>query len=150
MATALEIAVVIALLFVLNRNRMLHRRLDAAVTSSCRKFVVGDELRSVAVTSASGKASELDLQHGRFVVAIVDPNCGSCAETVRQAEASPHVQILSLAEPSRTFAALKPSPRTFVIDLRRPLGKLAGGAPQIFTVDGGRIVRTCLTISECS
>jgi hypothetical protein len=149
LAAALEVAVVVALLLVLKHNHTLRQQLAAAAKGTCRKFVVGDEITSVSAISASRKLSVLDLRHGRSVIAIVDPECASCADTIRQAEISPRVQILSLAEPSRTFAALRSTSRTFAIDPRQPLGKLGGGVPQIFAVETGKVVRTCSTISEC-
>ena len=107
-----------------------------------------DVIRTVPAKDLDGHAHVVDLQHGRNVVAIVDPSCASCRELVATMDVLPAVQVFSVAsaEASRPLAA-KIHGTTSIVGNDAPAQFHL--YPQLFIVDDGLVVRTCAKVSEC-
>jgi hypothetical protein len=144
------VVVVFALLiwnnFALRRQQAVMAR--AAVQS--RGFVPKDEIGDVSMVDLSGVPARLRLGQGRHVVAVVDPRCESCRELVATLRPTPDLVVVSVAPPelTRTMAA-----QAGLAAVTHTLGQRSASPwriyPQVLVVDGGRVVRTCLTVAEC-
>jgi hypothetical protein len=151
MTIAAEAAIVIGVLFVLYHNVTLRRSLK--VTSKwAPRFNARGYVAPIAVFDLAGKSMSLDLRTGRSIVAIIDPECATCAATMEEAQRAPNVLIVSVGDPAQTRKLLgnpQSGRRTFVFDRRRGTREVLGAFPQVFAVDDGKVVRTCSSVREC-
>jgi hypothetical protein len=152
----LEGAVVVMFLLLIGSNFTLRRQVHAAAvpTVSQHGFVPRDVLPPFPVVDTAGKPQTLDLRAGRTIVAIVDPGCGSCRELVASLRGATDVRVLSVATPEETRRLAEQSGLGAVtFTLGTPLPKRLESTlriyPQLFVVDGGKVVRSCATIGEC-
>jgi hypothetical protein len=152
----LEAAVVVVFLLLIWSNFTLRRQARAAAipTISQHGFVPRDFIRTIPVLDVNGNAGTLDLQRGRTIVAIVDPRCDSCRELVVSMRGTPGIRVLSMAPREETRKMAEQSGLTAVTSmLGKPLPTRLESQlqiyPQLFVVDGGKVVRSCATLAEC-
>jgi hypothetical protein len=151
----LEVAVAVVFLLLIWHNYTLRRQLAraAAASRTARGFVPNDTLASVPTLDRNGNPGSLDLENTRTTLAIVDPRCDSCRELLRQLPPS-GVQIVSVAPVAETAALAKEVKAEAITHaLGRPLPSALEAKfhinPQVFVVDRGRVVRTCVNFAEC-
>jgi hypothetical protein len=158
--TVLEAAVVVVFALLIWNNFSLRRQARAAAVPSIREhaFVARDYVPFIPTIDLAGKAGGLDLRSGRTTIAIVDPRCDSCREmiaTMRSMRGASGIRILSVAPVAETRKmADEMGLAASTTILGRPLPKQIEGQlqiyPQLFIVDHGKVVRTCLSVAECS
>ena len=148
----LEGAVVVVFVLLIWNNYSLRQqqRLMAKAMAQGRGFAPKDSIAEVNTIDLSGRPAQLHLGQGRHVVAVVDPRCDSCQELVATLRPSPDLLVVSLAPPEvmrpmATRAGLASAAHT----LRQPIARPWLTYPQLFVVDRGTVVRTCLTVAEC-
>jgi hypothetical protein len=153
----LEGAVVVLFLLLIGSNYTLRRQAHAAaITVSEHGFVARDVFPpAIPVVDLQGKPRTLDLRTARTTVAIVDPRCESCRELVATLRDASNVRVLSVAplEETRRMAGQSGlAGATFTLGIS-PLPKRFASKlqiyPQLFIVDGGKVVRSCATLAEC-
>lgn len=154
--TVLEIGVVVLVALLIWKNFALRRQARAIAAAPVRQhaFVARDAVTSIPIVDLTGKRGALDLQSGRTTIAIVDPGCDSCRELVASLRGASGVRVLSLAplDETRQLAAqsgLGAAVSAIGSPLPKPVAAQLQIYPQLFIVDHGRVVRTCLTIAEC-
>jgi hypothetical protein len=148
----MEIALVVAFVLLLMSHRELRRQLKAAATHSAERMNAGDRVPSLSVTDFSGKDIDLDLRNGRFIVAVVNPTCPSCAESIQAIQNVRDSYLISVSghpDDTRLLGALKSASRTYVVSPRHPQRKLLSTIPQVFVVEQGTVARTCRRVSDC-
>jgi len=144
---------VLAVFVLLIWNNFSLRRQQAVMARAAvqlRGFVPKDRIGDVSMVDLSGAPARLRLGQGRHVVTVVDPRCDSCRELVATLRPSPDLVVVSVAPPdlTRTMAA-QSGLAAVTHTLRQPTASPWRIYPQVFVVDGGTVVRTCLTIAEC-
>ena len=148
----LEGAVVVVFVLLIWNNYTLRQqqRIMAKAMSHGRGFAPQDSIGDVATVELSGRPAQLHLGQGRHVVAVVDPRCDSCRELVATLRPSPDLVVMTLAPPelARPMAA-QAGLTAMTHSLRQPLARPWLVYPQVFVVDRGKVVRTCLTVAEC-
>jgi hypothetical protein len=149
----LEAAVVVIFAFLIWKNHSLRRQqaLAAAAFQRARAFAAHDVISEVATVELSGQSGQIDLRDGRHVILVVDPRCDSCRGVLETlGPPRPDLVVISVAPPdlTRTMAAqFRLAAVTHA--LRQPAAPQWQIYPQIFVVDRGQVVRTCLTVAEC-
>jgi hypothetical protein len=146
----LEGAVVVVFMLLIWNNYSLRQqqKMMAKAMGQGRAFIPKDAIGEVNTTDLSGRPARLHLGQGRHVVAVVDPRCDSCRELVASLRPSPDLLVVSTAPPEvmRPMAMRAGLPAH---SLRQPIARPWLTYPQLFVVDGGKVVRTCLTVAEC-
>lgn len=148
----LEGAVVVVFALLVWNNFSLRRQqaVMARAAVQARGFVPKDVIGDVSMVKLSGEPAHLRINQGRHVVAVVDPRCDSCRELVATLRPSSDLVVVSLAPPELTRTMVAQSGLAAVTHtLRKPNASPWQIYPQVFVVDGGTVVRTCLTIAEC-
>lgn len=150
--TVLEVAVVAVFALLIWQNLALRRQARAAATPSVRQhaFVARDAIGSVPVLDLTGRPGVLDLQAGRTTIAIVDPRCDSCRELLATLRGAAGVVVLSVAPVGETQTLARESGLGAVVRaLGAPVPAQFQIYPQLFVVDHGKVVRTCVSLAEC-
>ncbi|HEX6642697.1 MAG TPA: hypothetical protein VF215_16380, partial [Thermoanaerobaculia bacterium] len=129
-------------------------RAAAIPTVSQHGFVPRDALRTIPIVDVNGHAGTLDLQRGRTIVAIVDPRCESCRAIVNSMRGASGIRILSMAPLAETREMAQKTGLTPAIAmLGKPVPMRLESQlqiyPQLFIVDGGKVVRSCASLEEC-
>ena len=153
----LEGAVVVLFLLLIRNNYTLRRQARAAaITVSEHGFVARDVVPpAIPVVDVGGKPQTLDLRTARTTVAIVDPRCESCRELVSTLRGTSAVRVLSVAPLEETRRMAQQSglaQATFTLgqsSLPKRFESKLRIYPQLFIVDGGKVVRSCATLAEC-
>jgi hypothetical protein len=146
----LEAAVVVVFALLIWNNFALRRQTAhaAAAFKSARAFAVHDSFGALPVTELTGARATLPID-GRIIVAIVDPQCDSCRALLADIRPDSGIQVLSVAPLPETTAMARNkrlTAITHVIETRDPKLQIY---PQLFVVEGGKVVRTCATVAEC-
>ncbi|HEX9986269.1 MAG TPA: hypothetical protein VGF69_23620 [Thermoanaerobaculia bacterium] len=159
---ALEIGFAILFVVLAWNNFTLRRQLAAAAVTPARSgadanFVAGDRLGRLDVLDLTGRKASLDLSTGRTLVAVVNPTCKSCVQTVAELSAArlKNARVLSVASPAETSplvtrANLAAFTSVVPPNLNGDTGRKLVHFPQVLVVDQGTVVRTCKTVAECS
>ncbi|MFP5247116.1 MAG: hypothetical protein ACLGH0_10520 [Thermoanaerobaculia bacterium] len=152
----LEAAVVVVFLLLVWSNYKLRQdqQREAGAAKSRRGFVVKDHISTIPTLDLTGQRSELDLSQGRKIVAIIDPRCESCRELIQTLRGTKDVHILSVATPEETSHVARGfGLASMTRSIAKPLPEKIEGQlhiyPQLFVVDHGQVVRTCVKLSEC-
>jgi hypothetical protein len=152
----LEVGVAVVFLLLIWHNYTLRRHLAraAAASRTARGFVPNDTLAGVPTFDLNGNPGSLDLGKTRTTLAIVDPRCDSCRELLAQLPPGGGVRIVSVAPVAETAALAKEARiETITHALGKPLPAALEAKfhinPQVFVVDRGRVVRTCVNFAEC-
>lgn len=155
--TVLEAAVVVLFVLLIWNNFALRRQARAAAVPSIRQhaFVARDAVAYVPTIDLAGKPGGLDLRSGRTIVAIVDPRCESCRELIATLRGATGLRVLSVAPVAETRkmadeAGLAASTSVLGTPLPKPIEAQLQIYPQLFIVDHGKVVRTCMTFAECA
>ncbi|HEV7920224.1 MAG TPA: hypothetical protein VGR02_05480 [Thermoanaerobaculia bacterium] len=148
----LEAAVIVVFALLVWNNyslRRQHIRPAAAAVKSARSFVVHDSLSALPVTDLTGAARTLALSQ-RTIVAIVDPRCDSCRTLLAAIRPESGAQVLSVASLAETRAMAEASGlQSVTYVLGNSTDPRLQIYPQLFVVDGGKVVRTCASMAEC-
>jgi len=148
------VVVIFALLVWNNYTLRRERAGVAAAAKSARALAVNDHVGSLPIIELTGTRSTLQLDR-RTIVAVVDPRCGSCQHLLNGIRAGSGVRVLSMAPLAETIAMAQGnglSDVTYVLqnsDAARIDPRLQI-YPQLFVVERGRVVRTCVSIAECA
>ena len=144
------VVIVFALLIWNNYTLRQQQRIMAKALGQGRGFVPKDSIGEVNTTDLSGRPAQLHLGQGRHMVAVVDPRCDSCRELVATLRPSPGLVVFSIAPPELARPMAAPAGLTAMThSLRQPIARPWLTYPQLFVVDRGKVVRTCLTVAEC-
>lgn len=149
----LEAAVVVVFVLLIRSNYALRRQqaMAAAALHHGRAFNTHDVVNEIRTIELSGQPDRIDLRGGRHLIAVVDPRCDSCRSVLQTLPPPPPGLVIISVAPadlSRTMAA-EFNLAAVTHALRQPAPSEWLVYPQLFIVDRGEVVRTCLTVAEC-